>query len=241
MTKARKILAAVIAAVTVISPTVMSVGAVSVDPGILADSTPNVGGTWSGKLITDESGTVGFQIESISGCPKLTKDDTLVFPSTYLGIPVVKIGSDDNNRSSFGAASNVGKIVIPEGVEVLGDYVFADFYNIESIEFPDSLKKIGADAFEHCRSLESVVLPEKVTEIEDYTFASCTSLKSVEFSENITSIGNLAFEGCTSLENVVFPENITQIGDAAFRGCESLTSITIPSSVEKVYLLIPGA
>ena len=64
---------------------------------------------------------------------------------------------------------NEKNIVVPDGVEIIGDYAFAN------------------------TRIESVVLPESVTQIKERAFYRTECLKSVVFSENLEEIGEYAF------------------------------------------------
>lgn len=51
------------------------------------------------------------------------------------------------------------EIVIPEGVEEIGDMAFHGDAYLEKITFPSTLKKIGKDAFSECQNLEEITIP----------------------------------------------------------------------------------
>ena len=113
-----------------------------------------------------------------------------------LNHPVQLIDSDGNE---------ITELVIPDGVESIGNYAFWD-----------------------CKGLTSVTIPEGVTSVGSYAFAYCSGLTSVTIPEGVTSIGNGAFEGCIHLTNMTFPLSLTSIGVGAFLGCFSLTKVIVP-------------
>ena len=45
-------------------------------------------------------------------------------------------------------------LVIPEGIEEIGENAFRDFENIETVKLPKSLKRISACAFSGCKNLK---------------------------------------------------------------------------------------
>lgn len=63
----------------------------------------------------------------------------------------------DKTTKTLTAGCNTG--IIPDGVQIIGDFAFA-----------------------YCPSLESITIPETVTEIENYAFYECENLKTVYFS-----------------------------------------------------------
>ena len=92
------------------------------------------------------------------------------------------------------------------------------------IVIPDSVEIIGNFAFYDCTSLTSITIPNSVMKIGDNAFRSCTSLTSITIPNSVTSIGNWAFDNCTNLTSVTIPDSMTSIGDWAFFYCPKLKS-----------------
>ena len=85
-------------------------------------------------------------------------------------------------------------LVIPEGVEVIGKYVFSRFCGIERVQLPSSLKHIKSDAFMGCNMLYYVDMSRCSPSIEDFAFSHCKNLHLVDFSPTPSEdISNLAF------------------------------------------------
>ena len=72
----------------------------------------------------------------------------------------------------------VKDLVIPDGVESIGDNVFSCF-TLESITLPAGLKSIGRGAFYGCIYLSSLTIPDSVTSIGEDAFADCDSLQQI--------------------------------------------------------------
>ncbi len=145
-------------------------------------------------------------------------------------------------------------VVIPEGIRVIGNKLFADRTELVSITFPSTLRAIGKYAFEDCTSLASLSLPQSVTEIRDGAFSGCTALTSVSLPDSVTTLGTsafgrctaltdfdtgngitaiatFAFINCTSLQNIHFGSQVSSIGRQAFQSCTALTELTVPDGV----------
>lgn len=75
--------------------------------------------------------------------------------------------------------TEVKDLVIPEGVESIGNYAFYNCDGITSITLPKSLTRIGSCAFYACDAINSVSIPSTVTAIEEKAFYGCDSLKSI--------------------------------------------------------------
>ena len=58
-----------------------------------------------------------------------------------------------------------GDIIIPEGTEKIGDYVFSYCSSLTSITIPDSVTSIGERAFSSCSGLTSITITDSVTSI----------------------------------------------------------------------------
>lgn len=170
-------------------------------------------------------------------------------PSEIDGYPVVGL------NGTFIQNQRIESIIIPEGVEVLGDRTFSQARRlkdislpsglqkigircfedtaIETIELPDSIKTIGGHCFEST-NIENIIVPRDIEKIE-HAFANCQNLKTVDMSGtsiNIVPIG--AFNGCKSLNTVILPETIEIIGLNAFSMCESLENINIPEGLKEI-------
>ena len=89
--------------------------------------------------------------------------------------------------------SMIYKVVIPEGIEVIGKAAFKNCENLESVEFPSTLQKICTSAFEGCTSLRSVIIPEGVEVIQQKAFYGCTHLWKAHIPTSVRIIGPKAF------------------------------------------------
>ena len=87
----------------------------------------------------------------------------------------------------------VTDLVIPDGVENIGNAAFCGYRKLTSVSIPGSVTKISAAAFSGCSRLTSVSIPDSVESIEAYAFYGCGSMKSVTIPESVTHIGEVAF------------------------------------------------
>ena len=60
--------------------------------------------------------------------------------------------------------------IIPDDIEIIGDYAFSSCTSLTSITLPSSVTTIGKYAFYNCKSLTSITLPSSVTKIGTYAF-----------------------------------------------------------------------
>ena len=76
------------------------------------------------------------------------------------------------NKLLFGCKNTV----IPDDVEIIGDYAFSGITALKTIAIPDGIKKIGKCAFEGCRNLTELTIPESVISIAPWSFEECPDL-----------------------------------------------------------------
>ena len=116
---------------------------------------------------------------------------------------------------------DIHTVVIEDGVESIGEYMFSYCTNLKNVSIPNSVTKIGAYAFCNCGSLANFTIPEGVTEIGDSAFEGCANLTNISFPESVTGIGEYAFAECNLL-SVTIPANVTKIGAGSFQGVERI-------------------
>lgn len=119
-------------------------------------------------------------------------------------------------------------VVLPESLETIGDYAFADCENLKRVIMSDNLKKIGKYAF-YQTAVSSINFPEGLETISSYAFYSA-DISNLSLPETLKVIGYYAFCG-TKVKNVYIPESVTSIGKYAFEGCKSLKKITFTNVV----------
>lgn len=132
-----------------------------------------------------------------------------------------------------------GKLVVPEGVERLGDGSFA-FTSITSISLPNTIREIGDECFKDCTKLVEnqngkLVFPERIERLGNRSFKGCHSLKNIELPNALREIGDQCFMWC-DIRSLDFTncKNLRSIGASAFSTCQYITDILIPEGVEKV-------
>lgn len=127
---------------------------------------------------------------------------------------------------------NSRRVIIPEGVVEIADYVFQNMSYLESIQLPTTLLSIRDNAFSECKSLKEIVIPKNVNSIRWGAFSGCTSLTEITIPNSVTYLGSYVFHECRNLKKVTLSNNIKEIGDGTFENCKSLLNISIPESVE---------
>lgn len=143
-------------------------------------------------------------------------------------------GIHELEPAAFRDCMALQKIVLPDGLEAIGEEAFRNCWELGRLDIPSGLNYLGARAFEECRALTRCNLPEGVTLLPDHLFYRCTSLEEVNVSEGVKSIGDSAFQDCYSLLDFSFPSALQIIGKDAFMACHKLERIMLPETVSVI-------
>ena len=159
----------------------------------------------------------------------------------------------ESSKAWFIGENTIKEVIIPEGVETISAYAFANLTALERVVLPSTLTRIDWGAFYGCTSLKTVIGLENVkfinesafqgcalsgsikldsaVAIADYAFAGNRSLSSVTIAENVQSIGAYAFADNSSLRTLTIKAPIYKLGKYAFTGCETLKEVSLNAAV----------
>lgn len=125
-------------------------------------------------------------------------------------------------------------------IKQIGDGAFCGSV-ITGMVIPEGVEIIGEQAFSGCELLKQITIPGSVTEIGYLAFSSCYSLEEVKFAQmneqdetakhySIKKIGIKAFEWCQNLDGFELPGTLEFIGAGIFymnSGMTITTGLTI--------------
>ncbi len=157
---------------------------------------------------------------------------------------------------AFTQCPQLESFVIPEGIEVLDDYVFQGCDKLKDVTFPTTLTQIGNSCFSTC-GFEEMIIPETILYIGDSAFSGNYYLKKIVFHDKLkvpcdidinlllntagmdinsairarAGLGLGICAQCSNLTDVVIPDNWMWIPDQMFYLCRSLKEINIPENV----------
>ncbi len=149
--------------------------------------------------------------------------------------------------------NTIEEVIIPEGVEKIGRFAFANLTALKRVVLPSTLTTIDYGAFAGCISLVSVegignvkfinekafmdcnisgaiTLTEGVA-LGEYAFANNKNLQKLTLSEKTKSVASYAFSGCTKLKTIVIEAEKIKLGKYVFAKCEALKEISVNASV----------
>lgn len=170
----------------------------------------------------------GYVLTGIGTCT----DTDIVIPmyctgDEYFGcLPVTNL-----EYNLFAGNTEITSVIIPDGVEYIGDGAFTNCTALESVTIGKSVKEIEHHAFTGCTSLSGVVIPDSVKTIKYDAFSYCENLTSVTIGKNVESIEHDVFSNAP-IENLTFVDSIVPltIGDSVF-SYMPITSLSIPDRI----------
>ena len=158
-------------------------------------------------------------------------DDAVLMEATELSVHHSVVAIPD---FAFFERSNLKKVVLCEGLRIIGERSFQNCLALESIKIPSTVIEINHGAFVDCNELKKVELSEGLVTVGSYAFNSCRSLERIKVPSSVINIDEHAFAFCRGLKEVLLCEGLQTIGDDAFWYCASLEKVTIPSSLESI-------
>lgn len=169
------------------------------------------------------SGANALPAYSLTGLTSLTK---LTLPKSLKSI-------DKGSLSGSGITS----LVIPDGVESIGEYAFLRCNNLEEINIPASISSIGERAFAYCGKLNKVTVSSNtlLPSIPEGMFEA-SGIKQLNLKDlaACNDIGPWALAECNGLTTLVLPEKTQTIGNAALMGTSSIQTLGIPASTDYI-------
>lgn len=125
--------------------------------------------------------------------------------------------------------NSIEKVVIGEGVETVGSFLFYGMNRIKSVTLPDSLKSIGENAFCGCESLTAVKSSDKcqISSIGDGAFSYCRRIESFPSMPKLKAVGKNAFYYCYALGSFSLGYSVESVGEGAFGFCRELKKVRI--------------
>lgn len=128
--------------------------------------------------------------------------------------------------AAFAFTGLMGDLVIPEGVEKIGDND-----SMDSTPFHWAYADYGVFAI--CKKLTGTLsLPSTLKFIEKGAFMWSGLTGALSIPESVTFIGPRAFENVVFTGELTLPSHIGTIGSAAFAGCRFTGSLTVPQGMK---------
>ncbi|MBR1757719.1 MAG: leucine-rich repeat protein [Lachnospiraceae bacterium] len=148
-------------------------------------------------------------------------------PESVQGLPVKEIA---NNAFKD---SEITEVSLPDSIEKIGEYAFANCINLTSITIPSNVRKIENNCFYNCKNLSTITFRGEIESIGNNAFQFC-AFEKITMPDGLKTIGGEAFLGCEKLQYIVLEDGLYALGDGAFRCCSSLRKIDLPDSLTTI-------
>lgn len=140
------------------------------------------------------------------------------------------------NKKLFGYYGNAPKVIVPDGVEIIGSCAFISLDNkrVEEIVLPETVDFIEERAFSYCQNLRNVKMPKTMKRIERDAFSYCEKLESIQIPEGIDTLPWDIFWGCNALTELVMPKSLKKMEYKAVTDCRLLKRVVLPEGLEEI-------
>ena len=133
----------------------------------------------------------------------------------------------------YGCSSLKTIRLLSSSMKLSGTSTFGDATELTTITLPEKIEITGISTFSGCTALTTITLPASITKINDYMFEGCTSLQTVT-AGTIKEIGKNAFNGDAKLVEIPDLSQVTTIGERAFNESAQLDTVNLHVDLHKV-------
>lgn len=130
-------------------------------------------------------------------------------------------------------------MVIPSVVgknRVVGiDRTFYKNTAIKKVVLPEGVRIIGYGAFSGCKNLIRINIPGSIEEAGDNIFKGCVALKTIEISEGAEYFDTEEFDGCKNITDIYLPASIDDPDEIQIEGLNSFTIHAPAGSAAEIY------
>ena len=128
----------------------------------------------------------------------------------------------------YGCKSLVSATNIPDTLETIGSYAFAECSALADIRLPENVKTVGDNAFKNTAYYNNEANWDEsgVLYISHHLIHAMRSIVGeYTVKPGTLSVGMDAFSGCDRLTGITIPSSVKTFNDNAFYGCEGLLKV----------------
>lgn len=177
---------------------------------------------------------------SFAGCPNLERITVDRTSTTYDSRDNCNAIIEKNSDKLIVGCKNTS---IPNDVQTIGEYAFADCIGLKGVNIPTSIKKIEDKAFLGSKDIETITVSANNVIYDSRDNANAIietssnrlllACNQTVIPSDIEVIAANAYSNVT-LTSLVIPEGVKTIEDYAFENMDSLESITLPASLTSI-------
>lgn len=140
------------------------------------------------NVVSGKVGKFEWQLDKITGLLQIDGEGEMM-DFTYANAP----------WSEY--ASFIAQIKLSDDITYIGEKAFSGTF-IFSLEIPESVERIGDYAFANSVILTDLIITDSVVRIDAFAFENCKDLKNITVGKGLEIIDYAAFGGCENIENV---------------------------------------
>ena len=164
----------------------------------------------------------GLRITAYNGF----ETNRVIIPREINGQPVISIG-----EKAFMNAT-ISEVILPKSIKAILGKAFSGCKNLKKIDLPETLEYMGSFCFAES-GLTELAFPNALKNIPSFCCDGCGEMETISIGRQVKKIEYMAFSGCRKIRSVTLPESLSEIGSEAFGGT-SITTIIFPSGMNKV-------
>ncbi len=152
---------------------------------------------------------------------------------------VVDINTKEIKAHAFCGCDNLNMVVLPNGLEKIGDNVFENCNMLESLTIPHTVISLQGNPFSSWNGQLNCLSPNFLYNdgvlMDDKRLISYRSyMSSYKVSEGIEIIEEQAFRANGCIRKLQLPVTCHTIRDGAFSNCTNLNSINISNAIKEI-------
>ena len=185
------------------------------------------------------------------------------------------VSAGANEWSISGGKPNI--VEIPGSVVRIPERTFANEVTLERVILHEGVEIIGATAFSGCTMLRSIDIPASLNSIENGSFSGCNALREVRICDlsswcriafayganplsaahnlylngmlvtdlvipdGIEMLNSYTFSGATNIASVAFPSSVASLADSSFEGCVNIKKVVVSDLAGWCVVSFPSA
>lgn len=182
--------------------------------------------------------TINNEFAYLSGYKDSDSEINKLYIPNKINDVIIKgiLNSNDESSNLFynsSDASYFNEIIIPEGIEYIGDYAFSGMKNIGKITIKNPVIDVGSNSFANMPFLNIIIGNITLSENSHNVFKDNLLLEEINISNLTTIIPIGAFENCKLLQSIIIPNSVTTIDDYAFKN-SGLSNVILPNQLKRV-------
>jgi len=142
---------------------------------------------------------------------------------------ILNVNGNTLSGNNTNARETSGDLIINDVIESISNATFYAYHNLTKIVIPNGVKILGESSFGETTSLTEIIIPKTVTQVGRACFERCRNITNVQILSDNVVLSDYAFLALQALENITLTKGVKSLGDSVFWACDNLKTITLES------------